>query len=93
MTAELSAELRYSTGETADGESALYQVLMSGEEPRRFAEEDEAIAWAEQTLRAKAEQRLREQGAPGEIHFTTNTDSVCAGDFKVSTRITVCATT
>ncbi|MGN0994532.1 MAG: hypothetical protein ACI4PD_05360, partial [Butyricicoccus sp.] len=70
-----------------------YQVLMSGEEPRRFAEEDEAIAWAEQTLREKAEQRLREQGAPGELHFTTNTDSVCAGDFKVSTRITVCATT
>ena len=93
MTAELSAELRYSPGETVDGESALYQVLMSGEEPRRFAEEDEAIAWAEQTLRVKAERRLREQGAPGELHFTTNTDSVCAGDFKVSTRITVCATT
>lgn len=93
MTAVMTAEIRY-TGyfDPNGGDEGSYRVFASGLEPKRFRTEEDALAWAEEMLRAMAEQRLREQGANGGVQYQTEKNVTNVNDLRVSTRIVVTAT-
>ena len=70
-----------------------YEVLCTGQEVQYFTEEQEAIDWTVHRLTELTGARVREQGATGELSFTTDTNEIIGGGFKLCTRIQVTAST
>ena len=88
-----SAEIRPHGLSPEDTEQGDYEVLCTGQEVKYFAEEQDALDWAEQMLRDLTEARVREQGAMGELSFTRDTKEIIGGGYKLCIRIRVTAST
>lgn len=88
-----TAEIRPHGLSPEDTEQGDYEVLCTGQEVKYFAEEQDALDWAEQMLRDLTEARVREQGAMGELSFTRDTKEIIGGGYKLCIRIRVTAST
>ncbi len=88
-----TAEIRPHGLSPEDTEQGDYEVLCTGQEVKYFAEEQDALDWAEQMLRDLTEARVREQGAMGELSFTRDTNEIIGGGYKLCIRIRVTAST
>ena len=94
MTASLTGEVR-PCGTAPDlADEGEFEVLCPQVPPRRFAREQEAVQWAEETLRSLVREKLRSQGGPAapRIHLSRRELSVPLGVSRVDLGVRICAT-
>jgi len=93
MTATASAEIRPHGLSPEDDAQGDFEVLCAGQQARFFAEEDEAVVWVSSMLTDLTAARVREQGATGELSFSSCVEEVAGGGVKLCTRVEVTAST
>lgn len=93
MTSTATAEIRPHGLSPEDARQGDFEVLCTGQPPRYFSEESEAIAWAGGCLRNLTQARVRQQGATGELSFTSQVNEMQGGGIKLSTQLQVTAST
>ena len=93
MSAAATAEVRPHGLSPEDDRQGDYEVLCTGQPPRYFAEEDEAVDWAVGRLHDLTASRLRAQGATGALSFQTRRRELAGGGVKLADRIEVTAST
>lgn len=93
MTASATAEIRPHGQSPEDSTQADYEVLCAGQPPQYFKDEAQAIAWAREQLTIFTKQRVRQQGATGEISVASCTEEMNGEQVKLCTRIEVTAST
>lgn len=90
ITATVSGEVRV---HARSAEESEFQVVIPGVAIRSFEEAVDAVAYCRDCVRAQAEQRVRAQGAVGEVRVSVqSTDNEYNGT-KLATRITATAST
>ena len=93
MSAAATAEVRPHGLSPEDDRQGDYEVLCTGQPPRYFAKEDEAVEWAVGRLHDLTASRLRAQGATGALSFQTRRRELAGGGVKLADRIEVTAST